>query len=155
MFRVGFYLPSDVSDVHVRCANLTVELSVPKLFHDLLAAIDPSGMSGERLENLEFCSGQVYTLVAHPNLPTQKIYHETGEHKSLIWSVDAPTPEVGPHTTHYLQRANWLGDVVVGPNLEAKYDASFAVAGGQHDYRNIAASPNFLTEADPVDAREH
>jgi hypothetical protein len=112
-------------------------------------------MSGERLENLELCSGQVYTLVAHPNLPTQKVDREIGEHKPLIWSVDAPTPEVSPHATHYLQRANRLGDVVVGPHLEAQYDASFAVAGGQHDYRNIAALPEFLTEADPVDAREH
>jgi hypothetical protein len=30
-------------------------------------------MSGERLENLELCSGQLDTLVAHPNLPTRKI----------------------------------------------------------------------------------
>ena len=80
ILRVGLYLPSDISNVHIRCADLTIELSVPKLFHDLLAAIDPSGMGRERPENLEFCSGQVYTLVAHPNLPTQKIYHETGEH---------------------------------------------------------------------------
>jgi hypothetical protein len=59
--------------VHVRRANLTVELSFPELFHDLLAAIDPSGMSGERLENLEFCSGQLDTVLPDPNLPTQKI----------------------------------------------------------------------------------
>src|SRR3712207_536955 len=62
---------------------------------------------------------------------------------------------MGAHATHDLERANRLGDVVVGPHLEAQYDASFAVAGGQHDYRNIAAFPEFLTEADPVDAREH
>src|SRR5215213_1952663 len=154
-FRVGFYLSSDVSDVHVRRANLTVEFSVPELFHDLLAAIDPAGMGGEQLENLEFCGGQLDALVSHPNLPTQEIDHETGERKLLIRSVDAPTPEVGPHAAHYLQRTNWLSDVVVGPHLEAKHDASFAVAGGQHDYRNIAAFPKFLTKADPVDAREH
>jgi len=73
MFRVGFYLPSDISDVHVRRANLTVEFPVPKLFHDLLPAIDPAGMSGEPLENLEFCSGQLDTVLPDPNLPTQKI----------------------------------------------------------------------------------
>jgi hypothetical protein len=73
VFRVGFYLSSDISDVHVRRANLTVELSIPELFHDLLAAIDPAGMSSEPLENLEFCSGQLDTVVANPNLPTQKI----------------------------------------------------------------------------------
>src|SRR5919112_6417765 len=155
MFRVGLYLPSNVSDVHVRSANLAVERSVPKLFHDLLAAIDPSRMGSERLENLEFCSGQVYALVADPNLPTQKIDHEAGEHKSLIWSVDAPTPEVGTHATHYLQRADRLGDVVVCPHLETEYNASFAVARGQHDYRNVAAFPEFLTDTDTVDAREH
>src|SRR5215210_2195077 len=62
---------------------------------------------------------------------------------------------MGTHATHNLKRANRLGDVVVGPHLEAQYDASFAVAGGQHDYRNIAAFPEFLTDADTVDAREH
>jgi hypothetical protein len=93
-------------------------------------------------------------LVAHPNLPTQEIYHEPGERKLLIRSVDALTPEVGPHAAHYLQRANRLGDVVVGPHLEAQYYASFAVAGGQHDHRNIAAFPELLAETDPVDARE-
>jgi hypothetical protein len=141
--------------MHIRRADFTIELSVPKLFHDLLAAIDPSGMGGERPENLKLCSGQVHTVIAHPNLPTQKIDHETREHKPLIWSVDAPTPEMGPYAAHHLQRANRLGDVVVSPHLEAKYDASFALAGGQHDYRNIAALPEFLTEADTVDAREH
>jgi hypothetical protein len=30
-------------------------------------------MSSEPLENLEFCSGQLDSVVAHPNLPTQKI----------------------------------------------------------------------------------
>src|SRR5919107_4837022 len=110
MFRVSLYLSSDVSDVHIRRANFAVELSVPELFHDLLAAIDPSGMSGERPENLELRSGQLDTLVANPNLSTQKIHHETGEHKLLVWSVDAPAPEVGTHATHDLQRANRLGD---------------------------------------------
>src|SRR4029450_7883402 len=103
---------------------------------------------------LKLCSGQVDTLVAHPNLPTQKIDHKTREHKLLVWSVDAPTPEVGPHSAHYLQRADRLGDVVVGPHLEAEYYAPFAVAGGQHDYRNVAAFSEFLTETDPVDTRE-
>jgi hypothetical protein len=67
MFRVGFYLPSDISDVHVRCANLTVELSIPELFHYLLAAIDPSRMSGEQPENLvqhEAFKGVLVSLLA-------------------------------------------------------------------------------------------
>jgi len=59
--------------VHVRCADFTIELSVPELFHDLLAAKDPSGMGGEPLENLEFCNGQLDTVLPDSNLPTQKI----------------------------------------------------------------------------------
>ena len=68
VFRVGFYLSSDISDVDVRCADLTVELSIPKMFYDLLAAIDPDGMGCERLENLELCSGEA--LLRRVDTPT-------------------------------------------------------------------------------------
>jgi hypothetical protein len=54
--------------VDARCANPTVELSIPKMFHDLLAAIDPAGMGCERLENLELCSGEV--LLRRVDTPT-------------------------------------------------------------------------------------
>src|SRR5215203_1111076 len=155
ILRVCLYLSSDISDVHVRRADLTVELPVPQLFHYLLAAIDPSGMGREEPEDLELCGGQVYTVIAGPDLTAQKIDHEPGEREPLIRSVHAPAPEMGPYAAHHLQRADWFGDVVVSAYLEAQDDASFAVSGSQHDHRHVAALPEFLAEADPVDSREH
>src|SRR5215213_1167679 len=155
ILRIGLHLPSDISDVHVRCADLTIELSVPQLFHYLLAAIDPSGMGREEPEDLELCGGQVYTVIARPDLTAQKIDHEAGEREPLIRSVHAPASEMGPYAAHHLQRTDRFGDVVVSSYLEAQDNASFAVAGGQHDHRHVAALPEFLAEADPVDPREH
>src|SRR5215216_7025820 len=155
ILRVGFYLSSDISDVHVRRADLAVELSAPQLFHYLLAAIDPSGMGREEPEDLELCGGQVYTVIADPDLTAQKIDHEPGKREPLIRSVHAPASEMGAYAAHHLKRADRFCDVVVSSYLEAQDDASFAVSGSQHDHRHVAALPEFLAEADPVDSREH
>jgi hypothetical protein len=65
---IGFYLSSDISDVHVRRAKLPVKLSVPELFHDLLPAVNPSGMACEGAENLKRCGCQIDTILAHQTL---------------------------------------------------------------------------------------
>ena len=102
ILRIRLYLSPDISDVHVRRADLAVEISVPELFHDLLSGVDPPGMGREGPENLELCGGQIDALLANPHLTPQKVDHEAGEHEPLIWSVHAPTPEMGPNSTHHL-----------------------------------------------------
>src|SRR3712207_6641845 len=57
--RIGFYFSPNISDVHVRCADLTVKISIPKLLHNLLSAVDPPGMGCKETKNLELCSGQI------------------------------------------------------------------------------------------------
>src|SRR5919199_4680750 len=92
-----------------------------------------------------------------PDFPTQKIDYEAGKYELLVRSlaVHALAPEVGPNTTHYLQWANRLGNVIIGPHFEAHDDASFTTAGREHDYWYVATFPEFLAEGDSIDTREH
>src|SRR5215210_3200896 len=152
---IVLYFLSNISDVHVRRADLTVEISVPELFHNLLSAVPPPRMRREAPEPLELRGGQIDAVLADPDLTAQKIDHEAGEYKPLIRGFHAPTPEVSSYATHHLKRANRLGNVVVGPHFEAQDDAPFPLASGEHNYGYVAALPEFLAEGDPVDSREH
>src|SRR5215218_7489265 len=75
---VRFYLPADVLEVHVRGADLAVEVTAPEVGHDPLPAIDPPRIGGQERQNLELLGGQLDGPVSHQHLPTQEVYGKAG-----------------------------------------------------------------------------
>ena len=70
---IRFYLLSDTLNVYVRCAGFAVELSVPKMLHDLPPAVDPSRRGRKESKDLKFRGSQIDAAFLSRDLPAQKI----------------------------------------------------------------------------------
>ena len=81
---IGFYLLSEVLNVHICCARFAVELPVPKMLHDLLPTVDPSRRGCKESEDLKFRGSQIDKTFLGRDLPAQKIDYKAGKYELLI-----------------------------------------------------------------------
>ena len=72
---IGLNLLADALDVYVRRAGFAVEIPVPELLNDLLAAVDPSGVRREKAEDFELRGGEIDLFSVNPDLTARKIDH--------------------------------------------------------------------------------
>ena len=68
VLRIRLYLGAYVLDVDVGCPRLAEEVPVPEVAHDLLSAVDPTGVGGQERQDLELLGGEFDLVSAGENL---------------------------------------------------------------------------------------
>src|SRR5215210_2922534 len=149
-------LLSQMADVHVDRA-LVAELVAPHPREQGAPREHPPRVGGERYQELELRVCQVYVLAAHSHpaagqVDLQAIVAELvlalpGGHRS-------PAHDRA-HPGHELPDCERLGDVIVGPELQAHDPVDLVVLRREHNDRDVALRPDPATHLRAVYLRQH
>src|SRR5919199_6218325 len=114
---VGLYLLTDVLNMDVGGAGLAEEVAATvEVAHDLLSAVHPPRMGGQKRQNLKLLGRQRHGLPPGEDLTPEEVQLQARKLQLplLVGSalrVQAPPPEVRPHPAHQLARSEWFGNV--------------------------------------------
>src|SRR5215216_7753027 len=151
---IRLYLLPYVADLHIRRAGVPRELGAPHGLHDLSPAVYPPGVGGEVPEDVELRGREVHGGALSDHLATRQVDRQPRKLQALRLSggpgVDAPAPQGRADAAHQLPVGEGLGDVVVGSDFKAYYDAHLVVTGGQHDHRDVTHRGQLLADSDAV-----
>jgi len=119
---------------------------------------DPARRAEEEAQELELGRGQadLPPLLGHPALGGVELDPAVGQDLPA-GRLAAPAPaaaEDGPDPGAELAQAEGLGQVVVGPDLEAEELVRLGVPRGQHDDGDLAPRPDPARRLDPVEPRQ-
>ena len=151
-----FPQPPDVD--HHRVVGIEVFLA-PGLFKQLLAGQHPPPVFAQQPQQVEFDGGQYQGLIvqgAGVGLPVDDQPVEIDDRGFLRPLVVPGGPaQLGLDPRHHLQRAEGLGDVVVGPDGQAGDLIQLLHLGGQHDHRKPVALPDAPADGEAVHVGQH
>src|SRR5215469_2003916 len=110
-----------------------------RLFRQYRAGLNLPGSPRQSLEHEEFRAGQ--TDLAILQRDGERLRIETQGSDVQILTARSPgdvaTAQNGPNARHKLARIEWLGEVIVGTQLESRDAVVIAAARGQHQHRNL------------------
>src|SRR5215211_4093063 len=156
---IRLYLLPYVADLHIRRAGVPRELGAPHGLHDLSPAVYPPGVGGEEQEDVELRGREVHGGALSNHLATRQVDRQPRKLQAFLLrggpGVDASAPQGRADAADQLPVGKRLGDVVVGSDFKAYYDAHLVVTGGQHDHRDVNHRGQLLADSDAVYAWEH
>ena len=110
------------------------------------------GLSASKPEDLKLRAGQVDRLAAHGDEVAGQVdrYGPRLDRGSLGAgrAVELAAAQLRPHAAEQLADREWLGDVVVGADLEAHDLVDLGVLGGQQDDRDGAVRADLAAEVE-------
>src|SRR5918995_3101687 len=160
LLRVALDLLAQVRDVDVARPHVTLELALPQLLHDLLAAEHLTGPAGEQPQYLELRAREIDRLAAHRHEVTGEVdsYRPRLDRRRLAGrraAVQLAAPELSPHPAEQLANREWLRDVVVGADLETDDLVDLGVLRREQDDRDRASPPHVSTQVEPAAPGHH
>src|SRR4051812_18246100 len=139
---VALELFAQVTNVNVDRARVAVRRVAPDLLQEHLARLHAPRRAGESGQDLELDVGELHALSPRRHYPPLEVDLQVAGADGLL--------AAGPGTDHLrasqrrthaaseLPDRERLGDVVVGPHLQAEDLVDLVVLGGEHDDRHLA-----------------
>ncbi len=144
-------LARSCGDVLVDRARAARELDAPDALEQGVAAEQQAGMLHEVSEQLELGGRQVDGPAGDHLVPRPRQGDVADAAIGLLIGLSG-APQHGLHASGQLARAERLGHVVVGAELEAGDAVGLVVARGQHDHRQARAGADAAADLEAVDA---
>src|SRR3954452_18057272 len=159
LLRITLDLLAQVTDVDVDRSRVAVRGVAPESLQQHRAAEDASRRAGEDREDLELDVGQLDGRAAHLHVTLGEVHPQLAVLERRVEVVVAGA-KVGAaedrlHAAAELAHRERLGDVVVGPELEAQHLVELLRLGGEHDDRNGSPRAQRATYLEAVDLRQH
>jgi hypothetical protein len=128
--------------------------ALPEMLQNLAAREDSSWLLGEQCEQVVFPRRQRYRLTVGHNLMLDDVDAEAAQsaYRHFSLTVELTPPQDRPYATEELYFRKWLGDVIVGADLETEDAIGLRVARRQHDDRHRALSTQTSTD---LGSRKH
>ena len=129
----------------------------PHLVEQLGAAVHPARVAGEVGQQVELLGGEAQRPGSEAGAALGRVDRQVADDDRLLalgQGLDAA--EDRPHPGDQLADAERLGEVVVGPHLEAEHPIALAGARGEHQDRGVGRlAADLLADVEAVEARQH
>src|SRR5271157_1995627 len=125
-------LGAQALDVHVDHIRERIEVLVPDVLPDLLAAHHPALVEHQKLHQRVFLGGQAHGLPGARDGMAGGVQGEVGDPRHLRPQAGGP-PQQGPQPSQQFLEIERLGEIVVGPGIEAFHAVVHSAARGQHE----------------------
>ncbi len=159
VLRIALDLLAQVGDVDVAGPDVSAELGLPELLHDLLAREDLARVLGEQPQHLELRAGQVDRLPSDGDqVACQVDRHRAGLDRGALHAartIQFTAAQLRPHPAEQLAHREGLGDVVVRTDLEPDHLVDLGVLGGQQDDRDRAVRSDLAADVEAALAGHH
>lgn len=153
----------DAIDLLAQLPNMDVDgpglakvLIPPHRFENLVAGERNPLILGEKPEEVELAGGGCLLPpggCGHGAFATVDLEAcDLQDSRLPDWLFGAPQHRFDP--CHQLPWRKGLGDVVVSTQLQAEHFVDLAIAGGEHQYRDLGELPDATTGLDTVHSRE-
>src|SRR5918996_2288002 len=141
---VGLTLGSQSLDVYVERAGVPEVVGAPDPVDESLPSQYASGVLHEQLEELELLAGHVYRLPFHRHLEPLGVEPDATGLKHTVGGVvpASRSSEDRPDAGQELACTKWLGNVVVGSELEPHHLVDLGIACRQHDDGHARTASN-------------
>src|SRR5919198_3416741 len=137
--RFRLDLGAQVRDVAVEQTGAALGFVAPDACDELVAGQDPPGLGRQRGQQLELGPGQAHRATLDRHFAGAEVDAQAAEHELLAGRGGLGGPRRAaqhrPDAGDQLARAEWLGDVVVGSQLQPDHLVDLVAAGGQDDDR--------------------
>ena len=131
-----------------------IEVVVPDVLENSGPGPDSAGLSHEVLEQREVPAGQLDLPTIPPNTPGGRIELQVVDPEDRRERRRRP-PRQGPQPRQQLLHLEWLGEVVVGPGIQALDPFGETPARRKNQHRNASSgSANPAAQLQPVDIRQ-
>jgi tripartite-type tricarboxylate transporter receptor subunit TctC len=142
--RIALDLAAQAQDLHVDGAVVDLVVVQPRQVEELVAGQDPVRGAQQDHEQAELAVGKRHgaavggdkTARIEIELPAVEPVGADSLRLALA-NLGAPAPKHGANAREQLARAERLGEVVVGAELEAHHPVGFFAAAGEHDDGNL------------------
>ncbi len=113
----------------------------------------------QKVQQAEFRERQIDRLASEQDFVPARMNDQVvyGYRRLVVGRLFRAATQHRFHPRHQDARAEWLGDVVLGPQLQPRDDVGLFTLGGEHQYGNVLRTRIGLqTPADfqPVDGRQ-
>jgi hypothetical protein len=146
------FLPQ-VAHVNAQIMTILNIGGTPDFVQQLPLSYYPAQIADQCRKQLELDGGQVYLFDSSKNQAFWQIDYDVTESVYPIAAAPAgkePAPQLCPDARQKLGNAKWLGQIVVGPGIQAFYFLMFVASGGQDNDRNRAPGPYLSYYLDPI-----
>src|SRR5665647_1919970 len=143
------------ADVHVDDVREGVELVIPGVVEDVIAAQHAARVAHEQLEEAELLGAQSERVTAQASFTPRRIEAEYADRERGRQGVARP-PQQRPQPRQQLLEGERLHEVVVGAAVEAGHLVVGRVPRREHQHRDgQAPAPQLTAQSEAVDARQH
>src|SRR6185436_10610257 len=161
IFRVGGVLLqflAEVINIETYVMRFVAVFVAPDLDENLVMRHDPPGILHEMIQQAIFGGTQLNQLALQPDFAAVEIDFEPFIDLDDI--VHRTTRALGAtndgfDTADHFTRAERLGDVIIGTQLESAYAVILFTLGGEHDDRHIAALADGFEYFEAIDIGHH
>jgi hypothetical protein len=130
---------------------------------DLLAGKDPAGLARKDMQNGEFSAGELDRLSLEEHFMPPRMNGDAMDENSIgcgfspLLLVKVPAQNC-LETRNKDLGAEWLGDIIIGADLQTGNDIVLLAPGSQHYYRNLARPfifPDGTTDLQSIFSGQH
>src|SRR5918992_2904515 len=153
---IVLHLGAEALDGHVDDARVAEVVVVPHAIQERVSGQYLSRVARELYEKVEIGCCKGYLGPSLVDLEARGVDLEfTGLDLGLALHDARRAPQRGADSRHQLGHLERLGDVVVGPELQARDDVDGLRLGREHHDRNLALAADFATDLEAVERRQH
>src|SRR5256714_8177521 len=147
-------LASQVGDVDVARALIADVRRVPEVLHDLAPGVDPLRLLREEGEQAELRRREPDRPPVDPHLVPVDVELERADAADAAarGAIELAATQDRPYAANEPGDRERLGDVVVGPRLEAEHTVDLGVHRGQDQDRDVALAAQAAADLDPREA---
>ena len=148
-------LAAEQPDKSVERIALDFGIASPDAFDQRFAGQYAVRVAHQQFQDGVFGSGEFDLAGAAPHFARSQVNRETGgfQHDGLSDRTAAPN---GPHAGQKDFEGEWLGEIVVGADIEALHDVAGGIPRGQHqDGRAIAVGAKLARDFETTHAGQH